>query len=446
MPQLFHIKTFGCQMNKHDSDSVSQILMTEGYQQSKSVDNADIILINTCAVRQKAEEKALTVLGQLAPLKQKKRDLITGVIGCVAQEQGIGLLKRFPHLDLILGPRNIHHIDKFIARIKKKRERISSLDLSGQITSFPTYNGFLKGRVTCFLKIMEGCDNFCSYCIVPFVRGRETSVSAKKIINEANRLVRQGIKEITLIGQNVNSYNISNGSGPTFSGLLKALDSISGLKRLRFTTSHPKDLSDDLIGLFGELKTLSPHIHLPVQSGSDTILELMNRGYTRDTYLSLIERLRKVRPDIAITTDMIVGFPGERKRDFHDSLRLMDEVKFDSIFSFKYSERSGTRAAHLPGKIGDTEKQKRLFLLQQRQKEITLGKNKSLEGTVQEVLVEGRGKRGNHQLSGRAPGNKIVNFSSATDLTGELVRLKIIEGFQNSLLGKIVCIGDQKTS
>jgi len=172
----------------------------------------------------------------------------------------------------------------------------------------------------------------------------------------------------------------------------------------------------------------------------------MNRGYTRDTYLSLIERLRKVRPDIAITTDMIVGFPGERKRDFHDSLRLMDEVKFDSIFSFKYSERSGTRAAHLPGKIGDTEKQKRLFLLQQRQKEITLGKNKSLEGTVQEVLVEGRGKRGNHQLSGRAPGNKIVNFSSATDLTGELVRLKIIEGFQNSLLGKIVCIGDQKTS
>jgi tRNA-2-methylthio-N6-dimethylallyladenosine synthase len=382
----------------------------------------------------------------LAPLKQEKPELITGVIGCVAQEQGIGLLKRFPHLDLILGPRNIHHIDKYIAQIKKKRERISSLDLSGQITSFPKYNGFLKGRVTCFLKIMEGCDNFCAYCIVPFVRGRETSVSAQKVISEANRLVRQGIKEITLIGQNVNSYNTNNGSGPTFTGLLKALDSIPGLKRLRFTTSHPKDLSNGLIALFGELKTLSPHIHLPVQSGSDTILELMKRGYTRDTYLSLIERLRKVRPNIAITTDMIVGFPGERKRDFHDSLRLMEEVKFDNMFSFKYSERSGTSAAHLPGKIGDTEKQKRLFLLQQRQKEITLGKNKSLEGTVQEVLVEGPGKRGNHQLSGRTPGNMIVNFSSASDLKGNLVRLKIIEGFQNSLLGEIVCIGEQKTS
>lgn len=446
MPQLFHIKTFGCQMNKHDSDSISQILMNEGYQQSKSIEDADIVLVNTCAVREKAEEKALTVLGRLAPLKQKKRNLIAGVIGCVAQEQGTDLLKRFPHLDLILGPRNIHHIDKFIAQIKKKRERISSLDLSGQITSFPKYNGYLNGRVTCFLKIMEGCDNFCSYCIVPFVRGRETSLSAQKLIDEANRLVRQGIKEITLIGQNVNSYNVRNGSVPTFPGLLKELDSISGLKRIRFTTSHPKDLSDELIGLFGELTTLCPHIHLPVQSGSDAILGFMNRGYTRDTYLSLIERLRKVRSDIAITTDVIVGFPGEREQHFQDSLRLIEEVKFDNIFSFKYSERSGTRAVHLPGKIGDTEKQRRLFLLQQRQKEITLGKNKSLEGTIQEVLVEGPGKRGNHQLSGRTPGNKVVNFFSTTDLRGELIRPKIIQGCQNSLLGEIVGAGDQRTS
>jgi tRNA-2-methylthio-N6-dimethylallyladenosine synthase len=446
LPQLFYIKTFGCQMNKHDSDSISQILMNEGYQQSKNVGDADIVLVNTCAVREKAEKKALTVLGRLASLKQKKEDLITGVIGCVAQEQGIDLLKRFPHLDLILGPRNIHHIDRFIARIKKRRERISSLDLSGQITSLPKYSSSLKGRVTCFLKIMEGCDNFCSYCIVPFVRGRETSLSAQEVIDEANRLVRQGIKEITLIGQNVNSYNMSNGSGPTFTGLLKSLDSILGLKRLRFTTSHPKDISDDLISLFGELRTLSPHIHLPVQSGSDTILELMNRGYTTDTYISLIERLRKVRTDIAITTDMIVGFPGEGRRDFEDSLRLIEEVKFDNIFSFKYSERSGTRATCLPGKIEDPEKQKRLFLLQQRQKEITLGKNKSLEGTVQEVLVEGPGKRGSHQLSGRTPGNKVVNFFSTTDLKGELVLLKIIEGCQNSLLGEIVGIGNQKTS
>jgi tRNA-2-methylthio-N6-dimethylallyladenosine synthase len=307
-------------MNKHDSDSISKILLDKGYSQADSIEDAHIILINTCAVREKAEEKALTLIGRLATLKRKRPDMIAGIIGCVAQEKGMNLFRRFPYLDLVLGPRSIYHVDEFISQIKKGRKKISSLDLACELTYFPNYNGYLKGRVKSFLKIMEGCDNFCSYCIVPFVRGRETSLPAKEIIHETKCLVSQEIKEITLIGQNVNSYNVKNQALPTFPGLLKELDSITGLERLRFTTSHPKDLSDELIGSFGELNSLCPHIHLPVQSGSDNILKLMNRGYTRDKYIGLIERLRKTRPDMTITSDMIVGFPGEREKDFEDSL------------------------------------------------------------------------------------------------------------------------------
>jgi tRNA-2-methylthio-N6-dimethylallyladenosine synthase len=425
-------------MNEHDSHSISQILVNEGYGQTESIDDADIILINTCAVRQKAEEKALTHIGRLSRIKRKRPDLIAGVIGCVAQERGIDLFERFPYLDLVLGPRNIYHIGKFLSEIKEGRRRISSLDLASDPTSVPNCNGYLRGRVTSFLKIMEGCDNFCTYCIVPFVRGREASLPAERIIDEAKYLVSQGIKEITLVGQNVNSYNAKNQALPTFPGLLRSLDSIADLQRLRFTTSHPKDLSDELIDLFAELRILCPHIHLPVQSGSNTVLRLMNRRYTRDDYTDLIRRLRKTRPDIAITSDMMVGFPGETETDFEDSLRLIEEIEFDSLFSFKYSERPGIRALQLPGKIEEKEKQRRLFILQERQRGITLSKNRSLEGTLQEILVEGPARRGDSQLTGRTLGNKVVNFPSRTHLKGRRVRVRIVQGLQNSLRGEIV--------
>jgi tRNA-2-methylthio-N6-dimethylallyladenosine synthase len=434
----FYLKTFGCQMNKHDSDSVSQILLNEGYRQSQAIEDAQIILINTCAVRQKAEDKALTLIGRLAPLKQKNPDLITGVLGCVAQNQGVDLLRRFPHLDLVIGPRNVHHIDELISKMRKERSKISSLDLTNGICLFPKYNGYLKGKVTCFVKIMEGCDNFCSYCIVPFVRGRETSLPATTIIERAHQLVREGVREITLIGQNVNSYNVKDKAEPSFAGLLRALDQIPGLQRLRFTTSHPKDLSDELIDLFGGLKTLCPHIHLPVQSGSNAVLRRMNRGYTTEQYRTLIKKLRRTRPDIAVSSDMIVGFPGETEKDFQDSLRLIQEVEFDNLFSFRYSDRRGTKATGLPDKVVEAEKQERLSLLQERQRQITLAKNESLEGTVQTVLEEGPAKHGGEQRSGRTPGNKVVNYVSTTDLTGALVRIKVIEGFQNSLFGEFV--------
>jgi tRNA-2-methylthio-N6-dimethylallyladenosine synthase len=435
---LFHIRTFGCQMNKHDSDSVSQILINEGYKQAEAIDDARIILINTCAVRQKSEEKALSLIGRLYHLKRKKPDLITGVIGCVAQERGIGLLKRFPYLDFVAGPRNIYRIGELLAQIKEKKNRICCLDLAGELTPSPKYDGYLKGTVTSFLKIMEGCDNFCTYCIVPFVRGREESLPAEGIIDEAAYLVNQGVTEITLIGQNVNSYNIKNRGLPTFPGLLSSLDSIAGLKRLRFTTSHPKDLSDELIGLFATSKNLCPQIHLPVQSGSNNILKLMNRRYTSDDYMDLIKCLRKTRSDIAITSDMIVGFPGEMASDFEDSLGLIERIRFDNLFSFKYSERPGILALRLPGKIGEDEKQRRLSVLQDRQSTITLLKNQSLEGTIQEILVEGPAKRGEKLLTGRNPGNKVVNFPARTNLKGQLVRVRIVKGFQNSLLGELV--------
>jgi len=425
-------------MNKHDSTSLSQILINEGYGQTESIDDAHIVLVNTCTVRQKAEEKALTLIGRLSHLKAKKPDLIIGVIGCVAQQSGMDLFTRFPYLDLVLGPRNIHHVNRFLSQIKEQRERISSLDLACELTPFPKCNGYLKGRVTSFLKIMEGCDNFCAYCIVPFVRGRETSLPAARVIDQARYLVTQGIKEMTLIGQNVNSYNVKNRALPTFPGLLKELDTIAGLERLRFTTSHPKDLSGELIDLFAGSKSLCPHIHLPVQSGSTKILRLMNRGYTRDQYVDLIRRLRKTRPDIAITSDMVVGFPGETQEDFEDSLSLIEEVKFDNLFSFKYSERPRIKALQLPGAIGEKEKQRRLSILQDKQREITLSKNRLLEGTIQEILVEGPAKRGGGLLTGRALGNKVVNFPSRADLKGRLVRVKIDKGFQNSLVGELV--------
>ena len=438
MTLSFYLKTFGCQMNKHDSDSVSQILLNQGYRQSQAIEDAQIILINTCAVRQKAEDKALTLIGRLASLKRKNPDLITGILGCVAQNQGVDLLAHFPHLDLVIGPRNVHHIDELISKIRKKRNKVFSLNLTEEIFLFPKYNGYLKGKVTSFLKIMEGCDNFCSFCIVPFVRGRETSVPATKIIDRACQLIREGVREITLIGQNVNSYNEKSKAEPSFAGLLKALDEIPGLQRLRFTTSHPKDLSDEVIGLFGRLKTLCPHIHLPIQSGSDAVLRRMNRGYTAEQYRKLIEKLRSTRPDIAVSSDMIVGFPGETEKDFQDSLSLIEEVEFDNLFSFRYSDRRGTKATRLPNKVAEGEKQERLSLLQERQRKITLAKNKSLEGTTQTVLEEGPAKHGGEQRSGRNPGNKILNYVSTTDLTGASVRVKVLKGFQNSLLGEFV--------
>ncbi len=436
MARQYYIATMGCQMNEYDSDYLGQILLNSGFLPADKAENADLILINTCTVRAKAEQKAYSLLGRMIPIKKRKPHLIVGLMGCIAQKEGSNLMKRFPELDLVLGTREICRIQEFLERLDRGNKTIVATNIDRQQPPPLDNNGYFKGRVKSYLSIMEGCNNYCSYCIVPYVRGREISRSPEEIITEAEELISQGVKEITLLGQNVNSYNWGEKQVIEFPLLLRRLSKLNGLKRLRFTTSHPKDLSDDLIRCFGELDNLCPHIHLPLQAGSNRILELMNRGYTRENYLELIDKLREARPDIAITSDVMVGFPEESDQDFKDTLDLLKKIEFDNIFSFKYSDRKGTVAEQMKGKINEDIKSSRLTLLQELQKDITLKRNKRLEGMKMEILVEGVSKKGG-QLTGRTGTNKIVNLVSDNRLIGELAKVKIKRGFVNSLWGSL---------
>jgi tRNA-2-methylthio-N6-dimethylallyladenosine synthase len=436
MARQYYIATMGCQMNEYDSDYLGQILLNSGFLPADKAENADLILINTCTVRAKAEQKAYSLLGRMIPIKKRKPHLIVGLMGCIAQKEGSNLMKRFPELDLVLGTREICRIQEFLERLDRGNKTIVATNIDRQQPPPLDNNGYFKGRVKSYLSIVEGCNNYCSYCIVPYVRGREISRSPEEIITEAEELISQGVKEITLLGQNVNSYNWGEKQVIEFPLLLRRLSKLNGLKRLRFTTSHPKDLSDDLIRCFGELDNLCPHIHLPLQAGSNRILELMNRGYTRENYLELIDKLREARPDIAITSDVMVGFPEESDQDFKDTLDLLKKIEFDNIFSFKYSDRKGTVAEQMKGKINEDIKSSRLTLLQELQKDITLKRNKRLEGMKMEILVEGVSKKGG-QLTGRTGTNKIVNLISDNRLIGELAKVKIKRGFVNSLWGSL---------
>lgn len=439
VPRKYFIITMGCQMNEYDSDTMAQSLSHSGFFPANDPSDADIILINTCTVREKAEQKALSHLGRMSILKHKKPDLILGIVGCVAQQKGAELLKRFPQLDLVMGPRELGRMQEFLERIISDRQKLIATDMAAGLPSFLPFEGYFKGRVTSFISIMQGCNNFCSYCIVPYVRGREISRSPDHILAEAENLIREGIKEITLLGQNVNSYRSGREKRRNFPSLLREISGLEDLLRLRFTTSHPKDLSDELIQCFADLDNLCPHLHLPFQAGSNSVLKRMRRGYTREHYMDLIEKLRAVNPEIALTTDVMVGFPGESESEFLQTLDLIEKVKFDAIFSFKYSDRKGTFAYKMGEKIEEAEKTLRLSSLQKLQRQITLKKNKALEGRYLEVLVEGRSKKGG-QITGRTGTNKVVNFSCDFRYIGSLVRLKIKHGFQNSLQGEIPSI------
>jgi len=436
MPKYFHISTMGCQMNESSSDSMITHLKEAGYKQATGPENADLILINTCTVRAKAQQKAYSLLGRMIKLTKKRPDVILGFMGCIAQQEGAGLLKKFSRLDFVLGTREGERIIEILERVENGKERIVATDLSIKPVSILSPRDHFKGRIKDFLSIMEGCDNFCSYCIVPHVRGREVSHPPREILKQARNMVFQGIKDITLLGQNVNSYSFTeNGDQPVqFFELLKMLNSLDGLKRIRFTTSHPKDLSVELINCFGSLDKLCAHIHLPFQSGSNSILKAMNRKYTRNKYIKLIENLREVRPDISITSDVIVGFPGETQKDFDLTLDLMDKIEFDNLFSFKYSDRRGTIAADMSDKVGEAVMTDRLNILQNRQREITFKKNKVLEGRIVEVLVEGKSKKGS-QFTGRTKTNKVVNFTCNKIEVGDLIQVEIKQAFFNSLRG-----------
>lgn len=435
MERGFFIYTMGCQMNEYDSDYLAKTLIHDGYVPVKGPRFADLILINTCTVRAKPEQKALSLLGRIISLKRRNPHLILGLVGCLAQKEGGRLLERFPDLDLVMGPREVGNVLKHLETIRLKRERVVATGLDGLPPDPDAVNGFYRGKVSGFISIMQGCDNFCSYCAVPLVRGREVSRPPEQVLAEARALVGEGIREITLLGQNVNSYRWAGDQTSDFVDLLTAVSKVEGILRLRFTTSHPKDLSLRLIRCFKDTETLCPHIHLPFQAGSNSILKRMRRRYTRETYLSLILALRETVPHMAITSDVMVGFPGERDDDFQETMDLVKQVRFDGLFSFKYSDRAGTLAEKMTDKVDESVKTSRLAVLQTLQREITLQKNRALEGKVVEVLVDGPGRRPG-QMTGRTGTNKVLNFNGYLSMIGQLIDVTVKEGLANSLRGE----------
>ena len=433
MEKRVYIKTFGCQMNEHDSERMLALLRGCGYQETGQPEEADVILVNTCTVREKPEQKAYSLIGRFQQLKENNPAVIVGIAGCVAEQGGEHLLTRIPFLDFVLGPGKIHRLPEILQAMEEGQRGLCVIGFeNGTPVKLPLPQ---SRQLSAYVTIMQGCDNFCSYCIVPSVRGRERSRPSNDILAEIAALIHKGTKEVTLLGQNVNAYAKNNPPELTFPQLLAKINAIPGLERIRFTTSHPRDLTEETIGAFGTVEHLCEHLHLPFQAGSDAVLARMNRGHTREEYLVQVKRLREITPQISITADVMVGFPGEQEADFDQTLELMQAVEFDGLFSFKYSSRQGTRAAAWPDDCPPVVKQRRLERLQELQRGITLRKNKALEGTITEVLVEGRSRNSPDHMTGRTRCNRIVNFPGSPELIGALVNVKITEGLQNSLRG-----------
>ncbi|MCF8030153.1 MAG: tRNA (N6-isopentenyl adenosine(37)-C2)-methylthiotransferase MiaB [Desulfohalobiaceae bacterium] len=437
----YHIKTFGCQMNVCDSDWLAQALYIRGWEPAAE-EEADAILVNTCSVREKPEQK---VYSQLGRLKRSNPGAVVGVGGCVAQQVGERFWERFPHVRLVFGPDAVPSVPESLERLAADPGlRISLLDFCGSYPERERVWSLTQQPAQRFVTIMQGCDNFCAYCIVPFTRGRQRSRDSSEVLRECQELVGSGVREITLLGQNVNSYGRDRGEEEIgFADLLERVCSIPGLMRVRFTTSHPKDLDGEVIDAFARLEALCPALHLPLQAGSDRILQRMGRKYTRQGYFRLVEELRAARPDIVLSTDLMVGFPSETEEDFQQTLDAMQRSGFDSSFSFKYSDRPGTRAANMPDKVGEAVKADRLERLQALQEELTARSLGSLQGETVTVLVEGADSRNNGSPAswrGREPGGRVVNFSGTDnrDLTGSLVPVRVREVKKHSVYGEVV--------
>ena len=437
MGKRVYVETYGCQMNEHDSERMLRLLEDCHYSETNKPEEADLILINTCSVREKPEQKVYSALGRFKKLKEKRGTLI-GVAGCVAQQEGNRLLSRVPYLDMVVGTDSIPLLPQLIGKIERSGEKSCETGINPErpylITPLPLRP---FDKIKSYITIMQGCDHFCSFCIVPYVRGRQRSRSSQEIIEEVRHLARMGIKEVCLLGQNVNAYGKELEGELDFAELLLRINAIEGIERIRFTTSHPADLSEVLTRAFSNLDKLCEHIHVPFQSGSDRVLRKMRRGYTKSFYLEKVDHLRKTCPSIAVTSDVIVGFPGEEEEDFKETLDLIQTVRFDDLFSFKYSPRKGTRAVQFDAQVEERVKQDRLATLQGIQKEITLQKNQVLEGSTQEVLAEGRSKQSDRDLTGRTRSNKVVNFEGDLNLTGTLVPVRITRAYPHSLRGEI---------
>lgn len=424
-------------MNVHDSEQMEALLRTEGYCLTDDDKSADLIIVNTCSIREKADQKVYSILGRYRGLKQSQPGLIIGVGGCLAQQRGAELFVRAPYIDFVFGTHNIHQLPEMVRQVERNRVRRVETCFHDSVRSIGIVTPPQNGSISSFVTIMQGCNNFCSFCVVPYLRGREESRRMEDIVNEINILANHGVKEVTLLGQNVNSYGKTLNNGEDFPSLLRKISEVEGIERIRFTTSHPKDLSDELIECFATVSQLCEHFHLPVQSGSDSVLKRMNRRYVADDYLRKVDKLREACPHISISTDIIVGFPGESEIDFQKTIDLMEKVRFDSSFSFKYSVRSGTAAERLDDKIPESVKRDRLMKVQKLQERHTLERNRALKGSVEDVLVEGLSKNSATDVMGRTRTNRIVNFEGDTKLIGEKVFVRICDAYIHSLRGEL---------
>jgi len=420
------ITTFGCQMNQADSRLMAAVLDRAGWEECRTPQEADLLLINTCSVREKPEQKVRSLLGELRAEKQARPGTLLGVVGCMAQRQGERLLSRFPFVDFVLGTRSFHHLAEVVGRAQRGERRIVLTDLDDDPAAMrcELASGAL---LRAFVPIILGCTNFCSYCIVPYVRGEETSRPLDEIVREVERMVARGTREVTLLGQNVLAYGKDLRDGPTFAQLLERLNARGDLWRIRFTTCHPRDVGDDLIRAMADLPKVCEHIHLPIQAGTDRLLREMNRGYTVDQYRATVDKLRAGVPGLAITTDLMVGFPGETEEDFARSLELYQALRFDAAFTFAYSERPGTAAATRSDQVPRAIRVSRLNQLIAVQNRITCERNAAEVGRTVEVLVEGPAEKGERLLAGKARQNKQVVFPGEPKFTGTLVQVRLLE-------------------
>jgi tRNA-2-methylthio-N6-dimethylallyladenosine synthase len=445
------IKTYGCQMNVYDSERMTEVLAPLGYEPTSSAEDADMVVLNTCHIREKASEKVFSELGRLKRLKTdedgKDSGLILAVAGCVAQAEGAEILARAPYVDLVVGPQAYHRLPELVASADPGARRSPKRGAGLVDTDFPAVSKFDSlpeqrnpNGASAFLSVQEGCDKFCTFCVVPYTRGAEYSRPAQDVIREARNLVSAGVREITLLGQNVNAYHgagLDGGADWGLGRLIRALAEIDGLARIRYTTSHPRDMEDDLIAAHGEVEQLMPFLHLPVQSGSDRILQAMNRKHGAGQYRRVVERLREARPDLALSSDFIVGYPGESDGEFAETLRLISDIGYAQAYSFAYSPRPGTPAAEREDQIDPAVSSDRLQSLQQLLNAQQLAFNQSVVGSSQEVLVERKGSKPG-QLVGRGPFNQAVHFEAPERLIGQLATVQIIAGRANSLSGEVV--------
>jgi tRNA-2-methylthio-N6-dimethylallyladenosine synthase len=440
MPRKVFIRTFGCQMNEYDSDKMVDVLSAEeGFEKTDHPEEADVILFNTCSVREKAQEKVFTDLGMVRHLKQKNPDLIIGVGGCVASQEGAAIVQRAPYVDIVFGPQTLHRLPAMMAR--RRTTGRAQVDIAfPEIEKFDHLPPARAEGPTAFVSVMEGCSKYCTFCVVPYTRGEEVSRPLADVLAEVAHLAAAGVKEVTLLGQNVNAYRgaMDDGEVADFALLLELVHEIPGIERIRFTTSHPREFIPRLIEAYARLPKLASYLHLPVQSGSDRVLAAMKRGYTAVEYKSIIRRVKEARPDISIASDFIVGFPGEDEVDFNATMRLIAEVGFDASFSFLYSPRPGTPAASLADNTPHDEKMQRLYRLQDQINSQAAAISAAMVGSLQRVLVEGPSKKDAEELMGRTENNRIVNFPAPARLIGQFVDVTITQAMPHSLRGEVV--------